>query len=473
MEQIHPKIIAKTFFLRYPIIRVIILENCRKQKYFLQVFGCQMNFHDAEKIAGVLEKMGYAKADTTEEADVILLNTCCVRENAENRLYGHLGNLKPLKINNPDLLIGVGGCMAQLPSVRARIEADYPYIDLLFGAFNLHQIPELIMKIRETGSRILDVPSEGEIFEDLPVKRESPFQVWVTVIYGCNNFCTYCIVPYVRGREKSRRPEKIIEEIRGLAASGVKEVTLLGQNVNSYGLDFPAEERTDFADLLAAINEIDGITRIRFQTSHPKDLSDKLIRQMAEAEKVCEHLHLPLQAGSDKILKLMNRKYTRDDYLRLVEKLRAHVPNLALTTDLIVGFPGEEEADFKDTLDLVKKIGFDAAFTFAYSPRVGTQAAKMTEQVPEGEKMDRLYRLIEVVNQQAKAANQRLEGTVQTILVEGPSPKRKEIYAGRTRSNKLALFAPPAGAADDLIGRELKVKIRKGLTYTLQGEVIE
>jgi tRNA-2-methylthio-N6-dimethylallyladenosine synthase len=451
---------------------VIILEKCRKQKYFLQVFGCQMNVHDAEKLAGVLEKMGYSRAATAEEADLILLNTCCVRENAENRLYGHLGNLKPLKINKPDLMIGVGGCMAQLPSVRAKIEADYPYIDLLFSAFNLHQIPELIMKIRETGSRILEVPSEGQIIEDLPVTRNSPFQAWVTVIYGCNNFCTYCIVPYVRGREQSRRPEKIMEEIRGLAMAGVKEVTLLGQNVNSYGLDFPAEERKDFADLLAAINRIDGITRIRFQTSHPKDLSDKLIRQMATAEKVCEHLHLPLQAGSDKILKLMNRKYTRDDYLRLVEKLRAQIPNLALTTDLIVGFPGEEEADFRDTLDLVEKIGFDAAFTFAYSPRVGTQAAKMTNQVSEGDKMDRLYRLIEVVNKQAKAANQRLEGMVETILVEGPSPKKKEIYTGRTRSNKLVLFTPPE-TAGDLIGKEFKVKIKKGLTYTLQGELIK
>src|SRR5690606_10768581 len=301
---------------------------------------------------------------TAEEADVILLITCCVRENAENRLYGHLGNLKPLKQKNPELIIGVGGCMAQLPSVREKIEAHHPHIGLLFGAFNLHQLPELIMKIRETGSRILDVPGEGEINEDLPVTRESSFRAWVTVIYGCNNFCTYCIVPYVRGREKSRRPEKILDEVRGLAAEGIKEVTLLGQNVNSYGLDFRVEERTDFADLLGLINQVEGLTRIRFQTSHPKDLSDKLIRRMAEAEKVCEHLHLPLQAGSDKILRMMNRKYSRDDYLRLVDKLRAHIPDLALTTDLIVGFPGEEETDFQDTLDLVKKVGFDAAFTF-------------------------------------------------------------------------------------------------------------
>lgn len=466
------KIIAKTFFLRYPIVRVMKLENCRKHKYYLQTFGCQMNVHDSEKTAGILEKVGYTRAATAEEADVILLNTCCVRENAENRLYGHLGNLKPLKQKNPDLIIGVGGCMAQLPSVREKIAVHHPHIDLLFGAFNLHQLPELIMKIRETGSRILEVPGDGEVQEDLPVKRESPFQAWVTVIYGCNNFCTYCIVPYVRGREKSRRPEKILAEVRSLAAAGVKEVTLLGQNVNSYGLDFPAAERTDFADLLGMINQVEGITRIRFQTSHPKDLSDKLIRQMAAADKICEHLHLPLQAGSDKILRMMNRKYTRDDYLRLVDKLRAHIPDLALTTDLIVGFPGEEEADFQDTLDLVEKVGFDAAFTFAYSPRVGTQAAKMTNQVPEEVKMDRLYRLIEVVNKQAKAANQRLEGKVETILVEGPSPKRKEIFTGRTRSNKLVLFAPPA-SGPELVGTEIKVKIKKGLTHTLQGEVID
>ena len=440
------------------------------QKYYLSVFGCQMNVHDGEKIAGILGKLGYTKAERPEDADLILLNTCCVRENAENRLYGHLGNLKPLKVNKPNLIIGVGGCMAQLPSVREKIAADYPYIDLLFGAFNLHQIPELIMKIRETGSRMLDVPGEGEINEDLPVTRESPFQAWVTVIYGCNNFCTYCIVPYVRGREKSRQPEHILQEIRGLAAAGVKEITLLGQNVNSYGLDFPADRRTDFADLLGAINDIDGITRIRFQTSHPKDLSDKLIRQMAAADKVCEHLHLPLQAGSDKILKLMNRKYTQPDYLRLVEKLRAQIPNLALTTDLIVGFPGEEEADFEDTLDLVREVGFDAAFTFAYSPRVGTQAAKMNSQVPENDKMDRLYRLIAVVNEQAKAANERLVGQVESVLVEGPSAKNKEIFVGRTRSNKLVHFTPTT-AGTDQIGTEIKVRIKKGLTYTLQGEI--
>ncbi|HBG16012.1 MAG TPA: tRNA (N6-isopentenyl adenosine(37)-C2)-methylthiotransferase MiaB [Firmicutes bacterium] len=448
------------------------LENCQQQKYFLSTFGCQMNVHDSEKTAGILEKIGYSKAATVEEADLILLNTCCVRENAENRLYGHLGNLKPLKTKNPELIIGVGGCMAQLPSVREKIAESYPYVDFLFGAYNLHRLPELIAKIKETGSRILQLSQEEEIVEDLPVVREDPYRAWVTVIYGCNNFCSYCIVPYVRGREKSRRPEKIIAEIQGLASKGVKEITLLGQNVNSYGLDFPEDERMDFADLLAAANRIKGITRIRFQTSHPKDLSDKLIIQMMAAEHVCEHLHLPVQAGSNKILEAMNRKYTREYYLNLVEKLRAKIPNIALTTDLIVGFPGEEEDDFQDTLNLVKEVEFDAAFTFAYSPRVGTKAAEMKTQVPEEVKMDRLYRLIEVVNQQAKAANQRLEGSSETILVEGPSAKKQEIFAGRTCSNKLVLF-PPKRPSVELVGKEIKVQIEKGLTYTLRGKEID
>ncbi|NLW56041.1 MAG: tRNA (N6-isopentenyl adenosine(37)-C2)-methylthiotransferase MiaB, partial [Firmicutes bacterium] len=435
-------------------------------------FGCQMNVHDSERVAGILEKIGYRRAATPEEADLILLNTCCVRENAENRLYGHLGNLKPLRSNNPELIIGVGGCMAQLPSVQEKIRESFPYIDLLFGAFNLHQLPELIAKVKQTQSRILELPPEQEIQEDLPVVREESWRAWVTVIYGCNNFCSYCIVPYVRGREKSRRPEKIIAEIEGLASQGVKEVTLLGQNVNSYGLDFPAEERMDFADLLGAVSAVKGIRRIRFQTSHPKDLSDKLIRRMAEAEPVCEHLHLPVQAGSNRILAAMNRKYTREHYLSLVEKLRAEIPQIALTTDIIVGFPGEEEADFQDTLDLVKQVGYDAAFTFAYSPRVGTKAAALENQVPEEVKMDRLYRLIEVVNGLAKEANRRLEGRTETILVEGPSEKNPDLYAGRTRSNKLVLFAPKhPGPA--LVGAEVKVKITKGLAYTLQGEEIE
>ncbi len=448
------------------------MAECIAQKYYLTTFGCQMNFHDSEHAAGILEKIGYRRTATPEEADIILLNTCCVRENAENRLYGHLGNLKPLKDKNPELIIGVGGCMAQLPSVQEKIRESFPYIDLLFGAFNLHQLPELIARVKQTQSRILELPPEREIQEDLPVVREESWRAWVTVIYGCNNFCSYCIVPYVRGREQSRRPEKIIAEIEGLAGQGVKEVTLLGQNVNSYGLDFPAGERIDFADLLGMVSAVKGIRRIRFQTSHPKDLSDKLIRRMAEGGPICEHLHLPVQAGSNRILAAMNRKYTREHYLSLVEKLRAAIPGIALTTDLIVGFPGEEEEDFQDTLDLVEQVGFDAAFTFAFSPRVGTKAATMENQVPEEVKMDRLYRLIEVVNRLAKEANQRLEGRIETILVEGPSEKNPEFYAGRTRSNKLVLFAPKH-PGPELAGVEVKVKITKGLAYTLKGEEIE
>lgn len=447
------------------------MTECYRQKYHISTFGCQMNVHDSEILAGMLEKMGYEQAATPEEADLILLNTCCVRENAENRLYGHLGNLKPLKEKNPDLIIGVCGCMAQQPIVQERIREKNPHIDLVFGTHNLHRLPELIQKSREARGRIFEIWDEGEREENLPVRRDNPYQAYVTVIYGCNNFCTYCIVPYVRGREKSRRPGVVLEEVNSLAREGVKEVTLLGQNVNSYGLDLPETEKTDFADLLSMVNGVEGLTRIRFQTSHPKDLSEKLIRQMAAGEKVCEHIHLPVQAGSDKILAAMNRKYTREHYFRLVESLRRQIPEITITTDLIVGFPGEEEQDFQDTLDLVRKVGFDGAFTFAYSPRPGTRAASLPEQVPEEVKMDRLYRLIEVVNELAKKSNQRMEGRVETILVEGPSEKRDDIFAGRTRGNKLVLFPPPHNR-EDLIGREVQVRIEKGLTYTLQGILI-
>ncbi|HEY8344545.1 MAG TPA: tRNA (N6-isopentenyl adenosine(37)-C2)-methylthiotransferase MiaB [Bacillota bacterium] len=456
--------------------------NCRKhactEKYFIQTFGCQMNVHDSEVMSGLLEQSGYERASAPEEADLILLNTCCVRENAENRLYGHLGNLKAIKDQRPETIIGVCGCMAQQTVQQERIREKFPYIDLVFGTHNLHRLPELIQQIKQTGAgRLFEVWTEGERAEDLPVRRDNPYQAWVNIIYGCNNFCTYCIVPYVRGREKSRRPEKILAEVERLAKEGVKEVTLLGQNVNSYGQDFPPAESMDFPDLLAKINKIDGISRIRFQTSHPKDLSDKLIQEMAEGEKICEHIHLPVQAGSDKILAAMNRKYTRDHYLNLIRKLRAAIPEIMITTDLIVGFPGEEEADFLDTLNLVQEVGYDGAFTFAYSPRTGTKAASLPGQVEEEVKMERLQRLIEVTNSLAKASNLRQVGKVEKILVEGPSEKRPEIYSGRTRGNKLVLFDPTTHSrikrAEDLIGKEISVYIEEGLTYTLKGRIVE
>lgn len=452
--------------------------NCTKEKYFIQTFGCQMNVHDSEVMSGLLEKMGFERASAPEEADIILLNTCCVRENAENRLYGHLGNLKPIKDQRPEVIIGVCGCMVQQNEQQERIRDKFPYIDLVFGTHNLHRLTELIQRIRQAGGgRIFEVWDEGERAEDLPARRDNPYQAWVNIIYGCNNFCTYCIVPYVRGREKSRQPEKILAEIERLAEEGVKELTLLGQNVNSYGLDFPDTERMDFPDLLAEVNKIGGLSRIRFQTSHPKDLSDKLISEMAEGEKICEHIHLPVQAGSDKILAAMNRKYTREHYLNLIRKLRAAIPNITITTDLIVGFPGEEEADFADTLSLVKEVGYDGAFTFAYSPRTGTRASSLPGQVEEEVKMERLHRLIEVTNELAKASNLRQVGKVEKILVEGPSEKRPEIYSGRTRGNKLVLFDPNTHSrvkrGEELIGEEVSVLIEEGLTYTLKGRVTE
>ena len=449
--------------------------KCNKEKYFIRTFGCQMNTHDSEIMSGLLEKMGYTRAADPEEANVILLNTCCVRENAENRLYGHLGNLKPLKERQPETIIGVCGCMVQQSIQQERIRDKFPYIDLVFGTHNLHRLPELIQKIRESGGgRFFEVWEEGERGEDLPVTRDNDFRAWVNIIYGCNNFCTYCIVPYVRGREKSRQPEKILAEITGLAEDGVKEVTLLGQNVNSYGLDFPPEEPMDFAGLLSEVNRIPDITRIRFQTSHPKDLSDRLIQEMKEGAKICEHIHLPVQAGSNKVLAAMNRKYTREHYLNLVKKLREAIPEIIITTDLIVGFPGEEENDFQDTLSLVKEVGYDGAFTFAYSPRTGTKAASLTEQVEEGVKMDRLYRLIELTNKLAKDSNLRQVGREERILVEGPSEKQPAVFTGRTRGNKLVLFEPKdPRQGEKLIGTEIPVIIEKGLTYTLKGRIKE
>lgn len=430
-----------------------------------------MNFHDSEVIAGLLEQLGYKRASSLETADLILLNTCCVRANAENRLYGHLGNLKPIKTEKPDRIIGVCGCLVQQPGEQEKIRENFPHVDLVFGTHNLHRLPVLLSQLEQTKSPVFELWEEGKRVDDLPVRRENAFRAWVNIIYGCNNFCSYCIVPYVRGREQSRRPAKILEEVKALAAGGVKEVTLLGQNVNSYGRDLPPEERMDFADLLKLINEVDGLSRIRFQTSHPKDLSTKLIRQMAAGDKICEHLHLPVQAGSNRVLAAMNRKYTREHYLELIKELHAAIPGIAITTDIIVGFPGEEEEDFLQTMDLVEKVAFDSAFTFAYSPRKGTKAAALPGQVAPEIRMKRLYRLIELVDELAKKANKHLEGQVVSVLVEGPSAKRNDIYTGYTRGSKQVLFPRP-DQEDDLTGREVPVRIDQGLSHTLHGKIV-
>lgn len=438
------------------------------KKYHITTFGCQMNVHDSEVLAGILEKMGYTLAASQREADLVILNTCCVRENAENRLYGNIGNLKALKDENPNCIIGVCGCMVQQPTVVEKIHQSYPQVDLVFGTHNLHELPKLLEKIEREHAEVYEVwDSEGEIHEGLPVKRNDPFKAWVTIMYGCNNFCSYCIVPYVRGRERSRQPGDILIEIKDLAASGVKEVTLLGQNVNSYGKDLDGQG-WNFAKLLEKIAALD-IPRIRFQTSHPKDLSDELIQVMAGHQNICRHLHLPMQAGSSRILKLMNRNYTKEGYLALIEKIKSKIPGLALTTDIIVGFPGETEADFRDTLDLVEKVRFDGAFTFIYSPRIGTPAAKLEDPTPEADKKRRLNHLIEIQNRISYEKNQALIDSLSEVLVEGVSEKNTAIWSGRNSQNKLIHFKPvPSIKQGDLA----VVRVTGAQTFTLEGELL-
>jgi len=435
-------------------------------KYMVTTFGCQMNEHDSEIIGGMLESLGYRAAASVEEADLVILNTCCVRENAENRTFGHIGNLKTLKDKNPDLTIAVCGCMAQQPTVVAKIRESYPYVDLVFGTHNMHQLPGLLQKIRTTHSRVIEVWNDaGEIAEGLPVKRDDRFNAWVTIMYGCNNFCSYCVVPYVRGRERSRRPELIIREIEKLVNDGVKEITLLGQNVNSYGKEL--EGGWSFARLLREAAGT-GIRRIRFQTSHPKDLSEELIATLAAEERICRHLHLPFQAGSSRILKLMNRGYTKESYTALAAALKARIPGIALTTDIIVGFPGETEADFQDTLDLVKEVRFDGAFTFIYSPRVGTPAAEMADPIPETEKKERLLRLIEIQNQISLERNQAYIGSLNEVLIAGVSEKNQAVWSGRISQNKLVHFKPIGKIKP---GDLAIVRITGAKTFTLEGEL--
>ncbi len=438
-----------------------------QQYYHTVTFGCQMNERDTETIAGMCEEMGYTNVDSVEDSDLIIINTCCVRESAENRTLGHIGNLKRLKDKNPDLVIAVCGCMVQQEQAAETLLKRAPHLDILFGTHNLHQLPKLVAHVKETGKSVIDVwQSEGEIVEHLPTRREGKLKAFVTIMYGCNNFCTYCIVPYVRGRERSRKTEDIVAEVTRLAEAGFLEVTLLGQNVNSYGKDLPGE--VDFADLLLAVNDVPGIERIRFTTSHPRDLSDKMILAVAQGSKICEHFHLPVQAGSNRILTKMNRGYTREYYLERAAKVRELAPGAAISTDLIVGFPGEREEDFADTLDLVQKVEFDAAYTFLYSPRSGTPAAEMQEQLSAEVKKDRLRRLMDLQNEISLRSNQKLLGKVVEVLVEGESKTDKDKLSGRTRTNELVVFPGPKS----LQGKLVPVKIVEAGTWTLVGELV-
>jgi len=433
--------------------------------YHIQTYGCQMNEHDTETMKGMLEEMGYAWADDRRDADIILLNTCAIRENAEDKVFGELGHLKSLKLEKPDLILGVCGCMSQEEGVVNRILERHQHVDLIFGTHNIHRLPELLREAIFAKEMVVEVWSkEGDIIENLPKKRAG-LKAWVNIMYGCDKFCTYCIVPYTRGKERSRRPEDVIAEVRELARQGYKEITLLGQNVNAYGKDFEDIEYR-FGDLMADIQKID-IPRVRFTTSHPRDFDDHLIEVLGRGGNMVEHIHLPVQSGSDEILKKMSRKYTRESYLELVRKMKATIPDLVLSTDIIVGFPGETEEQFAETLSLVREVEFATAFTFIYSPREGTPAAKMADDVPNEVKKERLHRLNDLIAELSKKDNEKLRGRTVEVLVEGVSKNNPDYLSGRTRANKLVHFKGPAS----LTGQFVDVTITEVQTWLFKGEI--
>ncbi|MCB5385814.1 tRNA (N6-isopentenyl adenosine(37)-C2)-methylthiotransferase MiaB [Blautia glucerasea] len=435
-------------------------ELGRPMTFFTQTFGCQMNEKQSEVVAGIMDEIGFQRQET-EDADVVIYNTCTVRENANLKVYGRLGKLHSLKKSNPDMKIVLFGCMMQEKQVVDKIQKDYPFVNLVFGTHNIFKFAELFYEMENRDSQLIDIwEGTDKIVEELPTERNYSFKSGVNIMFGCNNFCSYCIVPYVRGRERSREPEAIVKEIEALVADGVTEVMLLGQNVNSYGKTL--KNPVTFAQLLEKVEQIEGLKRIRFMTSHPKDLSDELIEYMGRSKKVCHHLHLPMQSGSSRILKIMNRHYDKEKYLGLVEKIRAAVPDISLTTDIIVGFPGETEEDFQETLDVVEKSDFDTAFTFIYSKRSGTPAARMEDQVPEEVVKDRFDRLLKLVQEKGRAVSSRFQGEVQEVLVETES-KEKGIFTGRTQYNLLVHFP----GTPDLLGKYVNVRldICKGFYY--------
>ena len=480
------------------IKKVKEINQNKNQKYSILTMGCQLNENDSEKLCGMLEQMGYAKTENQNEADLALFNTCCVRENAEDKLFGKIGELKKIK-EQRGTIIAIGGCMMQEKHITEKIKQSYPYTDIIFGTHTLHRFPEDLYKALKEKKRqedILDI--DGKIYEDLPIKRDSNIKASVTIMNGCNNFCSYCIVPYVRGRERSREPRAIIEEIRDLAKKGYKEITLLGQNVNSYlrvesqkNIQFEdnllskssisgqqiyvanASESqyqgvNSFATLLEAINKIEGIERIRFVSPHPKDFTDDVIDAIAKCDKVCKLVHLPLQSGNTKVLKEMNRKYTKEQYLNLVEKMKAKIPNLTMSTDIIVGFPGETDEEFEDTLDVVRKVKFEQVYMFIYSRRVGTPGDKMENQISEEIKHKRFDKLKTLVESQIEENNQKYIGTIQKVLVEGTSKNNDDMLTGRTDSNKVVIFE----GDKSLIGNMTELEIVSEHMWYLKGKVV-
>lgn len=442
-----------------------INENSKNKRVALITFGCQMNVSDSERLARQLIAIGYTRTEEMETADLILVNTCCVRESAENRIYGKIGDLKRLKSNNPDLIIGITGCMAQKDG--AAILKKAPHVDFVMGTNQIHELTRVVRGVEQSNEKIVAMASSDQIMADGgPAERNGKISTWVPIMYGCNNFCTYCIVPYVRGRERSRVLPDVVKEVKEIALNGFKEITLLGQNVNSYGKD---TNGPDFADLLKAVDEVDGIERVRYMTSHPRDLSDRVIEVIKNSRHICTHFHLPVQYGNDRILKAMNRGYTTAYYRELVKKIRANVPGASITTDLIVGFPGETETDFRETLEFLKEIRYDVAYTFLYSKRSGTPAAELPEQVPTEIKKARLRELMDVQNEISLEINRELEGKIVEVMVEGASRTDENVLSGRTETNKIVLWTKQG---DEEIGQLLPVKILHAQTWVLKGELL-
>ena len=458
------------------IERVRQINEGKNYTYYILTMGCQLNENDSEKLCGMAEKMGYSKISDMNKADLIIFNTCCIRENAEDRLFGKLGEAKKVK-ENRNSIIAIGGCMMQEKNMIQKIHESYPFVDVIFGTHTLHKFPEDLYMAINTNKKLEDVLDiDGEVIEGLPIKRDDKIKASVTIMNGCNNFCSYCIVPYVRGRERSRNPKDIICEIQDLAKQGYKEITLLGQNVNSYlrvenekGIDYERYNGINsFATLLRVVNEIDGIERIRFISPHPKDFTDDVIEAIRDCDKVCKLVHLPLQSGSTDVLKSMNRRYTKDQYLNLVDKMKKNIPNLTLSTDIIVGFAGETDKDFEDTLDVVRKVNFEQVYMFIYSRRNGTPGDKMENQVPDKIKHERFDRLKALVEEQIEVKNKEYVGTIQKVLVEGTSKNNEKLYTGRTDSNKVVIFE----GNEELIGKVIDIKIISEHMWYLKGAIV-